>query len=438
MGVPIVSKSDAGQVEGVNKNTAEDPFGYDPQGWRKTYYSDYSTKMAQVGGTPVDPATFFSKYGIGSKVEGKIFGQAAESYDKDIVQTGKDNYNNLAKEYSTLVGQKPENYQGADSIQSVSDKLKQLQSNFDYYKNDPDALNEINPEKYEFKMEDYPDLIDVREMADKWLAEEQPTFSTDLVSEWQKTMDPLYQTRKAETTTQARDLWGSLFQQGGGSTYEAGKLQKVLSDIDNEKLEKAIAFAEADYNNKNAAWLGKQAQAVNTKSALGELQASSDKFGSELDWRNMWTGKSNDIAKENFYDTMAFQNAADEKNFKRALQIAESYGDGSDEYTEALNSLIKGAAGAGTAAIIASSRDFKNSIKPNETDSVGLIKNLEIVNFKYNGDNKERVGVIAEDSPDAITTPDKKGLDIVNMFGVILDAIQKLTLRIETIEARRQ
>jgi hypothetical protein len=86
-----------------------------------------------------------------------------------------------------------------------------------------------------------------------------------------------------------------------------------------------------------------------------------------------------------------------------------------------------------------SSVSYKENVVDNVIDSVGIIKKLNIVNFRYRrefGDSKTHIGVIAEECPDVITSNGKKTIELMDICGLLLDAVKKLTQRIETIEAK--
>lgn len=94
------------------------------------------------------------------------------------------------------------------------------------------------------------------------------------------------------------------------------------------------------------------------------------------------------------------------------------------------------AGAAGQAAMMMSSKDFKDNIRDNDVDSVELVKSLDIVDFEYKGSNKKQVGIIIENSPDLLKTNDGKHVDTVNLFGVLTDALQKTIKKVEVLEAK--
>lgn len=91
-----------------------------------------------------------------------------------------------------------------------------------------------------------------------------------------------------------------------------------------------------------------------------------------------------------------------------------------------------------------STKKAKESICDNKFDSLSIIKNLRVVNFRYKKEFKntdevdERIGIITEESPDLLSLKDKSKLDMANIIGVLLDACQKLAKRVEELEAHHE
>jgi len=116
-----------------------------------------------------------------------------------------------------------------------------------------------------------------------------------------------------------------------------------------------------------------------------------------------------------------------------------------------------GAAGAGAAAALSaapaigagigssaallplSSRDYKENIHEYDIDALSdMIQNVKIVQYdylpEYSG-KKNVIGMIAEETPDAFTTPDKKQIEIMNLIGGLIAANQVLTRKVELMES---
>jgi len=52
-------------------------------------------------------------------------------------------------------------------------------------------------------------------------------------------------------------------------------------------------------------------------------------------------------------------------------------------------------------------------------------------------DNKTHIGVIVEESPDIITTEDKRFISLLDICGLLLDANKKLIRRLEVLESKK-
>lgn len=83
-----------------------------------------------------------------------------------------------------------------------------------------------------------------------------------------------------------------------------------------------------------------------------------------------------------------------------------------------------------------SSRKYKENIEKTSSSALDIIKQTEVVNFNYiNDENKTpKIGIIAEDAPDILVSPDKGSVDTSNCIGVLLKACQELNERVEALE----
>jgi hypothetical protein len=104
-----------------------------------------------------------------------------------------------------------------------------------------------------------------------------------------------------------------------------------------------------------------------------------------------------------------------------------------------LQGLISGGATIGGAALLASSKDFKENITENEYNSLSVINGLSIKNYDYKEGygipDKRHVGVIAEEAPDVITTKDKKYVDNYTLTSLLIGAVQELSKEVERLKA---
>lgn len=88
-----------------------------------------------------------------------------------------------------------------------------------------------------------------------------------------------------------------------------------------------------------------------------------------------------------------------------------------------------------------SSRDYKHDIRPLEP-SGDKLDELEPVRFKYNGDEKERIGMIYEDTVDIVPEicsehDGAKAIDYGGLVPMLLKEIQSLRQRVAALENKR-
>ena len=85
-----------------------------------------------------------------------------------------------------------------------------------------------------------------------------------------------------------------------------------------------------------------------------------------------------------------------------------------------------------------SSRKVKKDISPSLLSALDIIKDTEIVNFKYINDTEDiqHIGFIAEDTPEILSTPQKSKMDMVNCIGVLMKAVQEITKGMADLEKR--
>lgn len=106
------------------------------------------------------------------------------------------------------------------------------------------------------------------------------------------------------------------------------------------------------------------------------------------------------------------------------------------------NLSIKGALTQG------SSRTLKENISElSGKEALETLADLSPVKFKYiaDADNVNHVGFIAEDVPDLVATPDRKGLSAMDIVGVLTKAVQEqqqtilaLTQKVTALEAGKR
>ena len=65
-------------------------------------------------------------------------------------------------------------------------------------------------------------------------------------------------------------------------------------------------------------------------------------------------------------------------------------------------------------------------------DALDIIEQANVVKFNYKNDKekRERVGFIADYSPELMTTPTREGIDIPNCIGLLMKAVQQLNEKV--------
>jgi hypothetical protein len=86
-----------------------------------------------------------------------------------------------------------------------------------------------------------------------------------------------------------------------------------------------------------------------------------------------------------------------------------------------------------------SSRTLKTNIRPAAVSALDLVKSVEVVEYTYKADEEQRprIGFIAEDTDKLLSGPDQKQMDLPNIVGVLLKAVQELTAEVEALRARQ-
>lgn len=87
--------------------------------------------------------------------------------------------------------------------------------------------------------------------------------------------------------------------------------------------------------------------------------------------------------------------------------------------------------------IVSSSRKVKENINSTIIDGVETLMKVRVVDFNYKDDKNKvpKVGLIAEDSPDILVTPEKDAMDTGNCIGVLMKAVQELIVRVDYLES---
>lgn len=84
-----------------------------------------------------------------------------------------------------------------------------------------------------------------------------------------------------------------------------------------------------------------------------------------------------------------------------------------------------------------SSIKYKDNVRPSELDTIQVVKDTDIYEFNYKPeleDIKDRIGIIAEQAPEILTTDNRDKFDMYNAIGVLMDVNKKLIDRVEKLE----
>jgi hypothetical protein len=88
----------------------------------------------------------------------------------------------------------------------------------------------------------------------------------------------------------------------------------------------------------------------------------------------------------------------------------------------------------------ASSRDYKENIAELTSEkALATLRDLTPVTFAYKGAHDEaHVGFIAEDEPDLVASPDRKGLSPMDIAAVLTKAVQEQQKVIEELREKQR
>jgi hypothetical protein len=87
----------------------------------------------------------------------------------------------------------------------------------------------------------------------------------------------------------------------------------------------------------------------------------------------------------------------------------------------------------------ASSREYKDNIRSLSTEAaVRTLDALDPVTFTYKNDAQQRVGFIAEDVPEMVAMPDRKGLSPMDIVAVLTKVVQEQRQQLEAERSSRQ
>lgn len=85
---------------------------------------------------------------------------------------------------------------------------------------------------------------------------------------------------------------------------------------------------------------------------------------------------------------------------------------------------------------ISSSRKVKENIYPTKVNGEDMINSINVVDFNYIDDESHapKVGFIAEDTNPLFSTKERKVMDSANCIGILIKAVQELSMKIKFLE----
>ena len=88
---------------------------------------------------------------------------------------------------------------------------------------------------------------------------------------------------------------------------------------------------------------------------------------------------------------------------------------------------------------ITSSRKAKENIQSTHVKGTDIIDSINVVDFTYinDPDKVPHVGFIAEDTDSLLSTPGRNKMDYTNCIGILLKAVQELSVRVKELEASK-
>jgi hypothetical protein len=108
-----------------------------------------------------------------------------------------------------------------------------------------------------------------------------------------------------------------------------------------------------------------------------------------------------------------------------------------------LKDLVGAGAQIGSAAIMASSKEVKKNIKDYDK-GLDVVRRLAVKQYDYSipveGNQNDRVGLIAEDVPEEIMTKieDIKAIDLYGLVSILVNSIKQLDFKIKCLEEKCQ
>ena len=227
---------------------------------------------------------------------------------------------------------------------------------------------------------------------------------------------------QGQLADQALQQYTALGGQGLQAMQTASGVQQALS---NQALQRATGMG------------GQELQRLQTVGQLGQVPFQQAQAQAQL--RNAMIPEA--LGRERFAGEFGQQGLGQAMNY---LQAMNQFNMGQQDINASiLRTLLTGTAQTGGGGIIGSlvgkgiqalpgvaaafsSQQFKHDVRPlgSTKDTLDIVKDLELVNFKYHWEDKDHVGIILEDSHPILTTEDGTKVD-VDIIGVLIGAIQE-------------
>lgn len=258
--------------------------------WLNVYYNAYKDQASQLQIAPVSKSQWVENY---YNTSGADFNAAFAKAATALANQARTAYNTAAKEYAELTGTVPD-LLGNQSIKTENDftafsnKWSQMNENVSWAREQADAKKK--EEEAEANKEPEPVVLpqewqDIKELDQEAIDAEAPEFDPSLVTAWEGKLNPLFDIQKDKSIEQSRNVIASLFPQGGGSGVELEKAVAKLNEIDANKLEKALSFANTEFNRKSAEWAASRDAAMGRKMTMGAYEGDVTQTREAQDWQ---------------------------------------------------------------------------------------------------------------------------------------------------------
>jgi hypothetical protein len=268
-------------------------------------------------------------------------------------------YNDIAKKTAAITGSQPvlKGFSGYTGDTSAT-KWAGVESDYEQVKKDLNIAKQAysfadtqkstaEANKYKFQMP--TEWQTVEDLASSTIKQGEPTLNPDLVNQWEQKLETVYSPVRDKVKKNMADYWASLFPQGGGSGKQVELNQADLADIETNKFNQSLGFAQTDLANKLAAYQDAKEKLL----GIGTFKAQADQFKSSQDAVNAWQMMNLDWTKNKY----AMDTANNTKNYNQNAALAEYLASivkpkQSNPFIDILPSLIQAGGQIGAASIM--------------------------------------------------------------------------------------